>query len=93
MILVWLCRAIIDRKKQLDYIAQDSFKAAIEQGKRIDHNIDQLTHNPELGRLGRKQNTRELVISRTKFIAVYRISGKYIEVLRLLHTSQQWPKQ
>jgi toxin ParE1/3/4 len=91
--LVWLRTAIADRDRQLDYIAQDSPRAAIEQGDRIAHQVGQLVQHPEMGRLGRVQGTRELVISGTPFIGVYRIKeGKRIELLRLLHSSQQWPK-
>ena len=93
MKLVWLRRAITDWDAQLDYIAQDSIKAAIEQGDRIAHQVGQLVEHPEMGRAGRKQGTRELVISRTPFIVVYRVKpkAKRIELLRLLHGSQQWP--
>ena len=90
--IVWLRRAIADRDAQLDYIAQDNASAAIEQGDRIAHQVGQLAQHPEMGRAGRKQGTRELVISRTPFIVVYRIKGKRIELVRLLHGAQQWPK-
>lgn len=89
--LVWLKRALNDRDAQLDYIAKDNPMAAISQGDRIEDQVDQLLQHPQLGRLGRKQGTRELVISRTPFIVVYRIKGKRIELLRLLHGSQKWP--
>ncbi|MCK9213700.1 MAG: type II toxin-antitoxin system RelE/ParE family toxin [Rhodoferax sp.] len=92
MMLVWLKRAIHDRDAQLDYIAQDNPLAAISQGDRIDEQVDILLQHPQMGRQGRKQGTRELVISRTPFIVVYRINGKRIELLRLLHGSQKWPK-
>jgi toxin ParE1/3/4 len=91
--LVWLRRAIADRDAQLDSIAQDNPRAAIEQGDRITHQVGQLAQQPEMGRAGRKQGTRELVISRPPFIVVYRIKGQRIELLRLLHGSQQWPKE
>jgi plasmid stabilization system protein ParE len=35
--------------------------------------------------------TQELVIARTPFLAVYRIEADQIQILNLLHTSQQWP--
>ena len=89
--LVWLKRALNDRDAQLDYIAQDNPLAAIAQGDRIEDQVDQLLQHPSMGRPGRKQGTRELVISRTPFIVVYRIKGKRIELLRLLHGSQKWP--
>lgn len=46
-----------------------------------------------MGRPGRKQGTRELVISQTNFIVVYRIKPKEkrIEIWRVLHSSQAWP--
>ena len=91
MTLVWLRRAIADRDAQLDYIAQDNPRAAIEQGDRIADHVSQLLRHPEIGRAGRIPGTRELVISRTPFILVYRLRGKHIELLRLLHGAQQWP--
>ena len=89
--LVWLKRAIQDRDAQLDYIAQDNPMAAVTQGDRIAEQIDILQQHPQMGRPGRKQGTRELVISRTPFIVVYRTKAKRIELLRVLHGSQQWP--
>jgi toxin ParE1/3/4 len=91
--LAWLPRAIANRDAQLDYIAQDSPKAAIEHGDRIEHQLDQLIEHPEMGRPGRKKGTRELVISRTPFIVVYRVKpgAKRIELMRVLHGAQQWP--
>jgi plasmid stabilization system protein ParE len=43
-------------------------------------------------REGRVKGTGELVISRSPFIVVYRVKGKRIEILRILHGAQQWPK-
>jgi len=89
--LLWLPRALADRDAQLDFIAQDKPLAAIAQGDRISEQISHLIAHPEMGRLGRRPGTRELVISRTPFIVVYRIKGERIELLRLLRGSQQWP--
>lgn len=91
MTLAWLKRAINDRDAQLDYIAQDNPLAAVTQGDRIDEQVDTLLRHPQMGRPGRKQGTRELVIGRTPFIVVYRLKSKRIELLRLLHGAQQWP--
>ena len=89
--LVWLQRAIQDRDAQLDYIAQDNPMAAVSQGDRIAEQIEILQQHPQMGRPGRKQGTRELVISRSPFIVVYRVKGMRIELLRVLHGAQQWP--
>ena len=86
----WLPLASANRFEQLDYIAQDNPLAAIDQDERIEHQIDMLLQHPQMGRPGRKKGTRELVISRTPFVAVYRIQADTIQILRLLHSSQQW---
>ena len=93
MQLVWMPRARRQRHAAIEYIAQDNQGAALDVLDRIEHQTDMLLDHPELGRPGRKQGTRELVISRTPFIAVYRVrpKAKRIELLLLLHSSQQWP--
>jgi toxin ParE1/3/4 len=95
LIVTWLPRAIRNRDAQLDYIAHDNPRAAVSQGDRIHEQVDQLMDHPQMGRPGRVEGTRELVISRTPFVAVYRYKprAKRIEVIRLLHGSQQWPAE
>ena len=53
----------------------------------------QLTSNPEIGRIGRVSGTRELVISNTPFIVPYRIRGEHIDILRVYHAARMWPEQ
>lgn len=92
MILSWGTVAINERYDQLDYIAMDDPLAAISQDHEIEQQTNLLASQSEMGRIGRAKGTRELVISRTPFIAVYRIKGKRIEILRFLHVAQKWPK-
>jgi toxin ParE1/3/4 len=92
LILVWLPSANVTRDAQLDYIAQESFLAAIAQDEEIERQVDMLLAHPDMGRLGRVKTTRELVIGRTSFIVAYRVKGTRIEILRVLHGSQQWPR-
>ncbi|WP_248799005.1 type II toxin-antitoxin system RelE/ParE family toxin [Pseudomonas sp. MWU13-2105] len=94
MIIRWLPSAIHDRDVQLDYIGERNPGAAIDQGDRIEHQVGQLLDHPEMGRFGRIEGTRELVISGTPFVVVYRLRPrlKLIEIIRLLHGAQQWPK-
>jgi toxin ParE1/3/4 len=93
MILIWLPRAIKNRDSLIDYIANENPVAAIDQDEKIEVQTDQLISYPELGKPGSKQGTRELVISRTSFVVVYRIKpkAKRVEIMRVLHTSQQRP--
>jgi toxin ParE1/3/4 len=92
--LVWLPRAIANRDAQIDYIATRNPLAAIDQGDRIDALVSQLLDHPQIGRPGRVKGTRELVIGGTPFIAVYRYRprAKRIELIRLLHGAQRYPK-
>lgn len=87
----WLKTADRNRLEQLAYIAQDNPTAAIRVDEEIERQTDLLSQFPLMGREGRVEGTRELVIGRTPFIAVYRIRRKRIEILRLLHGSQKWP--
>ncbi len=92
MILVWLPSALVTRNAQLDYIAQDSFLTTIDQDAEIEKQVDMLLVHPNMGRSGRVKTTRELVIGRTSFIVAYRVKDDRIEILRVLHGSQQWPR-
>jgi toxin ParE1/3/4 len=46
-----------------------------------------------MGRPGRIDGTRELVINSTPYIAAYRIEGETVRILRVLHGAQQWPDE
>jgi toxin ParE1/3/4 len=93
LIVYWLPRALKDQDAQIDHIAAQSPQAAIEQSDRIENHIDMLADFPEMGRVGRRHGTRELVVVQTAFIVVYRIRPRVrrVEILRVLHGAQQWP--
>jgi len=92
LIIDWLPEAHRNRFEQLDYIAEDNPLAAIGQDEEIERQVAMLIEHPKMGRLGRVPGTRELIISSTPFVVVYRLDGaNRIEILRLLHSSQQWP--
>jgi toxin ParE1/3/4 len=44
-----------------------------------------------MGRLGRVEGTRELVIANTPYILIYRINLESVEILRVFHTSKSYP--
>lgn len=90
MIIVWLPKAVANRDAQIDRIALQNRRAAIEHDERVSRQTKLMEENPEIGHPGRRKGTRELVISRTNFVVIYRIKAKRIEVVRLLHSSQQW---
>ena len=93
MRLEWLSQALLDFDEIIDFIASDNPLAAVEQGDEIDRQVAMLLDNPDLGRPGRITGTRELVVVRTPYIAVYRVKAKSIQVLRILHGARRWPER
>lgn len=95
MQLVWTPRARRARETAIEFIAEHNPTAALGQLDEIERQTDMLIQHPDMGRPGRIKGTRELVISHTPFIVVYRVKrrAKRIELLRFLHGSQQWPKE
>jgi toxin ParE1/3/4 len=91
--LEWSAFAIEDRDGIFDYIEEDSPRAAVVVDDRIRAQVRQLLQFPETGRPGRIEGTRELVISRTPYIAAYRITGDTVRILRVLHGAQLWPDE
>ncbi|GAB6042606.1 type II toxin-antitoxin system RelE/ParE family toxin [Endothiovibrio diazotrophicus] len=91
--VVWLRRAVCDWDAIVDHIAENNPAAAINAGDRIEEHAGRLADHPELGRAGRKQGTRELVITGLPYIAVYRYERERhrVVVLRILHGARQWP--
>ena len=53
--------------------------------------IRSLKASPHRGRPGREEATRELVFSPLPYVAVYRVTGQSIEVLRIYHGAQDRP--
>ena len=93
MRLEWAAFAVENRDAIFDYIEQDSPYAAVVVDDRIRVQVRQLLQFPETGRPGRIEGTRELVISRTPYIAAYRIMGETVRILRVLHGAQLWPDE
>lgn len=91
MRIVWTEPALRDLAAARDYIARDNPPAADQQVVRVLAAVESLLQFPEVGRPGRREGTRELVVSRTPYIVPYRLRGQSIEILRVLHGRQRWP--
>jgi addiction module RelE/StbE family toxin len=46
---------------------------------------------PEMGRAGRVEGTRELVVTDTPYLVAYRVRGEVVEIARVLHHARAWP--
>jgi toxin ParE1/3/4 len=91
MRMEWSVFARADRKAIFDTIEGDNPRVAITIDARIRTCVEGLVQFPEMGRPGRIEGTRELVISSTPYIAAYRIVDEAVRILRVLHGAQQWP--
>jgi addiction module RelE/StbE family toxin len=89
----WSVLALADRFAIFDYIEADSLQAASLIDDRIEAAVERLLTMPGMGRPGRIEGTRELIIDRAPYIAAYRINGETIFILRVLHGAQQWPEE
>ncbi|CAN7648660.1 type II toxin-antitoxin system RelE/ParE family toxin [Mesorhizobium sp. LjRoot246] len=87
----WTNAALGDLDQIQDFVAQDSPVAAYRLAADLIGRTDELlVSNPIIGRKGRANGTRELVISRTPYI--YRVRGGDVEVLAVVHGAREWPK-
>ncbi|MGK7880208.1 MAG: type II toxin-antitoxin system RelE/ParE family toxin [Crocosphaera sp.] len=93
MRIVWLSLAVKDLREIRAYIAPESPLAATKIANKIQKAVTSLGEMPKLGRVGRVFGTRELVISQTSYIVVYRVSQNRVEILRILHGAREWPEQ
>jgi toxin ParE1/3/4 len=75
-----------------DYLEKHGSSVIARRGLlSISERIEALAQFREQGRTGRKSGTRELVLSGLPYLAVYRLEGNAIEILRILHGAQMWP--
>lgn len=82
--------ALADREAILAYVAEDNAQAAIELDEQFEAKAEIARQRPALYRAGRVKGTRELVV-RPNYVLVYRVLPDAVEVLRVLHATQQWP--
>ena len=91
MELSWTPSALGDLKDAGAFIADENPHAARAMAQRIGEGVEYLLNHPALGRAGRVRGTRELVVSGTPFIVVYRTRYDQIQILRVLHHARKWP--
>jgi addiction module RelE/StbE family toxin len=91
--LVWTQHALNDRETIFRYIEAESPRAAVNVDEQIVVAVRRLLEFPESGRLGRVSGTREVVVSRTPFIAAYVVTSDRVRILRVLHGAQMWPNE
>jgi toxin ParE1/3/4 len=87
----WTRQAIADVDNIYDFIAAPDPRAARAIVDRIDRAITNLTLHPRIGRSGRVAGSRELVVAGTPYIVAYRLRGRTVELLGVIHGARRWP--
>lgn len=89
--LRWTRRAL----RRLDQIgariSRDNPAAAARVIARLVAVVDALADHPAMGRIGRLEGTRELVLADIPYIIPYRVTPAHIDILTIMHAAQQWP--
>ena len=88
----WLRLALADLDGIFQYIAQSNEQVAKRVIADIWHSGQLLGQHPNMGRAGRVDGTRELVIHDSKYLIPYRVIHNEVQILRVLHGAMDWPK-
>jgi toxin ParE1/3/4 len=91
MQLQWTEEAEADLRRISEYL----FEKTPEHAPRIVQAIYEapvsLLTFPGRGRPGKKQGTRELVLTSLPYLVIYVVTGEVIHITRILHGAQKWP--
>ena len=87
MSIKWTRAALASVDEIARFIAKDNPTRATSFVLELQAAVTQLQAHPGMGRAGRVPGTRELVLHKN-YIAIYRVRGDDVEILRLHHTAQ-----
>ena len=91
MVVEWSDQARIDLRAVLSYIAERNLSAAEALYERIEQSISHLPQHPYLY----KQSSRVLgareVVVHPNYVVYYRVMTDAIEILGVVHSSQNYP--
>lgn len=90
----WTLSAAEDLSGLVDYLLAEglAFADAEDYVKRIYEAPEHLSTLPGAGRPGRMPNTREWLVKNTPYSLVYDVRNNRVRILRVMHSSRQFPK-
>ncbi len=88
----WTRGAAADLEQIHDYLTQKHAHLAHSTVLRIHEAIQSLGTFPNRGRKGRREGTRELLVSPLPYIVVYRVRSEAVEILYIDHGARR-PRQ
>lgn len=83
--------ALADLDAMQDYVAERNPASAFRLVNVILDRAGQLSQAPEIGRKGRVQGTRELVLPDIGYVVAYRLRDE-VEILAVMHGAREWPE-
>jgi toxin ParE1/3/4 len=90
--LKWTRAASQDLESVERYISRDNPDAAIDTVLEIIRRVGILAEHPGMGRPGRVEGTRELVLGGLPYVVPYIHQGDTVIILRVLHGAMKWPE-
>jgi toxin ParE1/3/4 len=89
MRIQWTPAAAADLQNLSDYLKDHHPHYRQPTMRKVYAAVQSLKDWPHRGRVGREEGTRELLFPPLPYIAVYRVKGQSIEVLRIYHGAQE----
>lgn len=90
MDVIWSEEAADDLKDIHASISVENVEAAERVRAKILKRVRMLATTPHIGRPGRVDDTRELVVG--SYVVAYTVQNHRAEILAVLHGAQQWPE-
>jgi toxin ParE1/3/4 len=73
-------------------IRADNPSAAAKVVAKTRARANELRTHPGIGRIGRVEGTRELVITGTPYLIAYVVRDHVVHILTVMHGAQEWPE-
>jgi toxin ParE1/3/4 len=91
--VIWSARALREHRNIVEGLAEVNPTAAGRMNEAILSRVAQLQAMPRIGRLGRVEGTRELLVTRTPYLVIYDYAQDKdrAEILRVIHHARRWP--
>lgn len=90
----WTEPAADDLEHIADYLTEHAPATATRDVRAIYRAAEELTSFPHRGRPGRREGTRELVLTPPlPYVIVYQVTESAVLIVRILHSRQAWPSE
>ena len=93
MRVVWTSRSLRHLASIGTFLEARNPGAATRTVEAVRDKVEALQANPLQGRVGRNPGTRELVITGTSYIVVYRPRRDRLDIIAVMHGAHLWPKR